>query len=102
MQKYKNSRNIVENHVNCVQKELSVALRKPRITRNFEKKFLFGGIFPSKQLIKFHRKFNKIYKTLRKKNKILSIVEALQNVTGTLKKRAKERSKAEEEKKMVG
>jgi len=87
LQKNKSSRNIVENHVQCVQKELGLALRKQRISRNFEKKFLFGGIYPNKNQFHFHEKFNKQYKTLRRRNKLLTVVKKLQKVTGTVKKK---------------
>lgn len=93
LSKQEDSQIVVNNHINCIQKELNSIFGNEQVETTFENKFIFGGLYPMNKQLKNYFVFTHQYKMLSRKNHLTRIVRRLKEITGTFEKIKKHKLK---------
>ena len=83
LSKQEDSGKIVNNHIDCIHKQLNSIFENEQTVTAFENKFIFGGLYPLDNHIKDYFIFTHQYKVLERKNYIIRIIRRLKEITGT-------------------
>ena len=84
---------IVNNHINCIHRELGAIFRNDQSGTAFENRFIFGGLYPFHKQVKNYFIFSHQYKVLTRKNSTSRITRRLKQITKSFANKRKNKLK---------